>query len=141
MTVHGMRYGDGCLEVKRTGEYLLLSGWNYSIEIRPRIVAIKGFKRVEVKEIYDSRKKIVFIYHDVVKELGECNDVVEEIDLGDYLVKVTSLFTGHYITIVTPGYTLIDYIVITGDQTLIILQGKRNIFLEEYRDIVTIYLN
>jgi len=141
LVMYSIRYRDGCLEVKRAGEYLLLSGWNYSIEIRPRIISVKGFKRAEVKEVYGSRRKIVFIYHDAVKELRECYNTVEEIDLGDHLVKATSLFTGHYITIVTPGYTLIDYIVITGDQTLIILQGKRNIFLEEHRDTLTLYLN
>ena len=56
------------------------------------------------------------------------------------MVKKTSLFTGEYITIITPGYSLIEYLVITDRVTVIVTQGGRDVYFEREDDTIAVYI-
>jgi len=140
MSIHYISYRNGCLQVKRTGEYIVVSSNGFSIEIRPRIITVKGVKEAEEKPIYSAKRKSIYIYHDSIDALEKCPDKPDELLLGDYMVKKTSLFTGEYITIITPGYSLIEYLVITDRVTVIVTQGGRNVYFERGDDTIAVYI-
>lgn len=139
MLSRGVLFNDGCLEVKRSGERLIVAGENFSVELSPRVVLVKGARSVEVKEVYGSRGKVVYIHHQAVSALKKCEGATDEVDFGDYIVRSTRLYTGSYTTIITPGYSLVNYVVVTKDSTVIVLQGKREVYFEE-NEHVAVYV-
>lgn len=133
-------FKEGCLEVRRKGDSLEVRGGNFTIELRPRVISVDGSTGISIEGIYGSRRKVIYIRHEGIKTLDHCNEKIEEVDLGDYIVKSTYLFTGSYITIITPGYLLVDYVVITDDSAAVVVQGKRSTYFEESGRRVTIYV-
>ncbi len=114
---------------------------NMEIELRPRAVIVRGGAGdVEgaVEEKKRGKKYIYISLREPPRGLGHtCG--FEKADTGGFEARVTDLGFAHYLTIVTPGPYLYDYIVVTDTLILVTCSGKKSVYVDREDDVVTLY--
>jgi len=138
-----LRYKESCILAEYSPEYFRVKARNYELEVRPRIVSLKGCGNISASTLYRGRKKAVYISHQAIQcfRREECHgDLESEVNTGYFTVKATVTPHGDYLTILTPGSFLSDYIVVGEDMTYIQLPGGRDAYFERLADLCTIYI-
>jgi len=132
---------NGSLEVLVKESVLVLRGSNFFIEIRPRSVIISNVKDLRIGE--DTKKKYIYIYLiEPIKPLTSVHSKIvpgKPFNIGDYQLRYTITNYDHYYTIITPGYTLYDYIVVSSDEIGIVTSRKREVYYEVSDHMITLY--
>lgn len=138
-----LRYKSSCILAEYSPEYFRVKAGNYELEIRPRVISLRGCEHISVSTLYRGRKKAIYVKHRVIQsyQVDECRVGLEdELNVGYFTVKVTETSHGSYLTILTPGSFLSDYIVVGEDITYIQLPGGREAYFEKLGDLCTIYV-
>jgi len=138
-----LRYKEACIIGEYSPEYFHVKARNYELEVRPRMISLTGCGDVSVSTLHRGRKRAVYVSHQVIEcfRKEECKgDVESEVNTGYFTVKATATPHGDYITILTPGSFLSDYIVIGEDMTYIQLPGGRDVYFEKLTGLCTIYI-
>ncbi len=132
---------NGSLEVLVKESVLVLRGSNFFIEIRPRSIIVSNVKDLRIGE--DTKKKYIYVYLvEPIKPLTSAFSKIvpgKLINIGDYQLRYTVTNYDHYYTIITPGYTLYDYIIISSDEIGIVTSRKREVYYEVSDHIITLY--
>ncbi len=136
-------WGDGHLEVKAIDNELLVKAGNLKIMLRPRVIIVEGVQTEhEVGEAGKrSKKKYVYIYPDQgIRSLEGRGKIINEYNMDRFEIKYQRLSFNEYLTIITPGEYLYDYIIITRDTITIAMSGKREPYFYKENNRLTIYL-
>lgn len=132
--------GDECVEVVLAGESIHISGYNFGIEIRERTVIVRGAQRSEVHSIRNGRKKVVYIWFNEIRGFKCAGEVYEELTSTIAHLKRISLPVGDFINIVLAGRFMFDYAVLGRDVVALILSGKREVYVDREKNVITVYV-
>ena len=135
-----MPWLNGSLEVLVKESVLVLRGSNFFIEIRPRSIILSNVKDLRIGE--DTKKKYIYVYLlEQIKPLSSQSRILpgKLINMGDFQLRYTVTNYDHYYTIITPGYTLYDYIIVSSDEIGIVTSRKREVYYEISDHMITLY--
>ncbi|WP_148677116.1 hypothetical protein [Staphylothermus hellenicus] len=137
-----MKWGNGSLSVELNEDILTIYSPNFLLELRPRTIIVDNCRGYRVGE--DNKRKYIYIY---LKEKinpytspPQITPTKKPILLGNYQLVYTTTKYDLYYTIITPGYTLYEYVIITNDEVGIALSRKRETYFEETDNKLVIYL-
>lgn len=135
-----VRFDEKCFEVELVSDTIRIRS-GLELEVRERIIMIRGALDSKVYSIRNGRKKAVYIRH--VGITARCEDsqkMVEEISGPFAYVRYTKSRLGGYLTIITPGRFFTDYIVIDESTVAIVLPGHREVYVEKIDNTLTLYI-
>ncbi|MEM3925965.1 MAG: hypothetical protein QXU13_00015 [Desulfurococcaceae archaeon] len=137
-----VKFGEGCLGISFTTESIVINGIKLNIEVRPRMVIIHGVKDVNISQIYQHRKKVIYIHHEgePYKNYYCGNNVYTEYSAPVFSLKYTELNVGKYITMILSPTFLIDYLVISDNIVVLIIPGKRKVFVDTSKNTTSLYI-
>jgi hypothetical protein len=137
---HYLKFNDKCLEILIESGSITVHG-NFDLEIRQRIIVTSGDVKTEIHSIRGGKKKVIYLHYD--KFMGsECapgHRVLDELPTHLAHIKYIESRLGGYLTIITSGYFLVDYIVVSSETVAIVTSGKREIYIDRNNN-VAIYI-
>ncbi len=136
-------YSKGAWRVRSVGGAVEISGKDGKIILDARTITIPKESKVKVAEP-SVKKRTLYVFH---RDLGFI-DSPPYIDLRagqsrvyeNFDLRPVDLDFEQYLTIVTPGSFLYDYAIITRKKTGVIMSAKREIYVEETKNSLIIYL-
>ncbi len=141
-----VKWGAGrALEVEVSQDVMVLKGEGLEIILEPRSIHLEA-PEFYVAEYEDGRRKRVYI------RLPQGVKGVEapRVDIDSTTARLLGLFEvrlteipglDRYLTIVTPGGYLYDYVILTSDQVMFETSAKKKLYREEMPgESITIYL-
>ncbi|MGC9012452.1 hypothetical protein [Thermogladius sp.] len=131
-----VKWGSSGLLVKLEDDALRIEG-SFNVEVRPRGVVFEQVKSYRVAS--DERKKYIYVEHEELKPADAVN-CSEELDLGKYVISSVDLGFEEYVTVTTPGESLIDYLVLTRRISCIVVSRKREPYFDLTQGTLAIYL-
>ncbi|MEM4717608.1 MAG: hypothetical protein QXE81_02475 [Desulfurococcaceae archaeon] len=135
-----IRFNDKCIEIISGRDYILVKA-GINIEIRERVITINGGIGYELKNIKNNRKKVIYIFHrGITSNCSPGHEIPVELSLLNAHVKYTETSIGGFLTIVTSGSFLIDYIIVNKDTITIIMPGRKEAFVEQSNNTITVYI-
>lgn len=137
----GLRNGYITLTIK--SDVLILESRNILIELRPRTVVVRdNIKSFEERDVGKSKKKkIVYIdFSETLKLFVGQGEQVRETLVDGYEIRRQDLGFDEYLTIITPGTHLYDYIILSSSTLAIVLSGKRQVYFDKEDNMLTIYI-
>ena len=145
--MHGrieVKWGNSCIELEHSIDILRLNSVNYRVELRPRTIIVKG--SIDSSEVVETgkhrKKKYLYInFKEKIKGfVGRRYSQETEFILRNFEVKILDLEFERYITIITPGPFLYNYVIISQDQLVIELSGKREVYIDRELKMITVYI-
>ncbi len=138
-----IKWGSGSILLKSIASDLVLKTDNLYLELRQRVVVVEG--SIGSYEIVSSgrsgkRKHVYIKLRDSVKPLGRKGVVVDREYIDNFEIRVLEKEFGKYITVVTPGAFLYDYIILSDDIIMVSLSGKREAYIDLEDNRLTIYV-
>lgn len=113
------------------------------IELRPRTIVVKNnIKSFEERDVGKTRKKkVIYIdFRESLKLFMGQGEQVKEILVDGYEIRRQDLGFDEYLTIITPGTHLYDYIILSSSTLAIVLSGKRQVYFDKEDTVLTIYI-
>ncbi|WP_440059212.1 hypothetical protein ACSU1N_05345 [Thermogladius sp. 4427co] len=132
-----INWGSGGLYASVENDNIRIEG-GYSIEVRTRAIIFEN--AVDYFIIDGEKKKYIYIEHGELMPRQDAKGCSDELELGRYLLRRVDLGFEEYLSIITPGESLVDYIVVTRKLTCIILSRKRQVFTDLSNNTLAIYL-
>ena len=131
------------LEVDVQVDELIVRGGNFKISLRSREIEVQG----NIKSYGDyvvGRKKYCYIDFNGPLTLLD----IPRVDLrnqdmeiiSNFELRVTDIEVSKYLTIVTPGNFLYNYVILSNNSLGVELSSRRNVFYEQIRDGVIVYM-
>ncbi|ABN69620.1 hypothetical protein Smar_0512 [Staphylothermus marinus F1] len=137
-----IKWGNGSLYTELHEDTLIIYSSNFSLELRPRTIIIDNYRGYRIGE--DNKRKYIYVY---LKEKinpyatpPQITPAKKPVLIGDYQIVYTTTKYDIYYTIITPGYTLYEYVIITSDEVGIALSRKRETYFEETDNKLIVYL-
>ena len=134
---------NGCIDFKaRNNELEIITG-DLKIILRPRaIIFINGVTDYELGESgRKAKKKYIYIYpRNGIEPINKCGKLLKEYTLDRFEIMYQKLSFNEYMTIITPGEYLYDYIILTNDTVTIAMSGKKEAYFYREEDKLTIYI-
>ncbi|MEM0198736.1 MAG: hypothetical protein QW733_01645 [Desulfurococcaceae archaeon] len=133
-------YKDECIEVAFTTDSIHLKGLNFNVEIRERVVIVKGSGEASVHGIRGGKKKVVYIQLENNRGV-KCTENAQD-ELSSTLAQIKRIVTsvGDFISIVPSGRFLIDYAIVGENIVALLVPGRKNVYIDrEGKDSVTVY--
>lgn len=135
-----VKFNDKCIEIVQGGDYISIKA-GINIEIRERIITINGVTGYELKNIRNGRKKVLYIYHrGITSSCPPGREIPIEVSLRNAHVKYTETSIGGFLTIITSSLFLVDYIVLSKETIAIIIPGRKEAYLDQVKDTITVYI-
>ncbi|AEM38755.1 hypothetical protein Pyrfu_0886 [Pyrolobus fumarii 1A] len=139
-----VKWGPGkALEMEVSEDVMILRGDGFELDLEPRSVRLEA-SEFAVREYSDDKRKRVYI--DVPVGIHGVQAPRVDIDgtrmVGYFEVRLTEIENlDRYLTIITPGGFLYDYVVVTSEGVMFETSAKRKLYREEVPgEAVTIYL-
>jgi hypothetical protein len=131
---------NGVLYVDIRDEVLVLQAVNNVLELRPRTLIVKKYRGYRIGE--DPKNKYLYIYlaEKIRSFPGKISSEKEEYMIGNYVLKRTITKYDEYYTIITPGYFLYEYIILTSEEIGIAMSRKREVYFEPENGSLIVYL-
>ncbi len=137
-----IKWWSGSLVFRVSSEQLVVGSRNTSVDLRQRTVIVKA--PIESYEVFydeNSRKKYVYIYfRGNIRPFERRCRVVDREAIGVFEIRVVDKEFESYLTIVTPGFYLYDYVILTRDSIAIVLSGNRQVYFDKGVDHLTVYI-
>ncbi len=137
-----VKWGDGCIDLEARAGELAITFSNTKITLRPRIIIVEG-SDVDYEEGSSGKsvkKKYIYIHvRECLKPLPAQGKYISTVLYDKYEIRYQKLGFGEYLTIVTPGEYLYDYIIVTEDTITIGMSGKREAYFYKEDKRLTIY--
>lgn len=135
-----IRMENTCVEVDFTSDSVRLRGVNYDVEIRERVVIVKGASRWDLYTIRGGRRKVVYLWLEGARGYECENGVYEEVTSTVAHVRRISLSIGDYVNVMLAGKFLFDYAILGKDVLVLMLSGKREVYVDKEKDSVAVYV-
>jgi len=132
-----IKWGSHGLDVEVENGTLSIRG-SFSIEVKPRGVVFERATGYRVAG--DARKKYIYVEHAELKPLEDAVDCPDELELGKLVLNRVDLDFEEYLTVVTSGESLIDYMVVTRRLTCIVVSRRREAYFDFTGDTLAVYL-
>ncbi len=131
---------NGILYVDARDEVLVLQAVNLVLELRPRALIINKYRGYRVGE--DQRNRYLYIYlaEKIRSFPGKTSVEKGEYMISNHVLKRTITKYDEYYTIITPGYFLYKYIILTSDEIGVAMSRKREIYFEPENSSLIVYL-
>ncbi len=123
------------------GESLTIAAYNLTITLNSRGVdVVASIKDTKVYEI-GKRKYVYIIFKEKIQPLptGK-SDIIDKAFTSGFEIIVTHINDNNYITVVTPGSWLYNYIILTNDTLMLELSKKRDVYFERLEDEVVVHI-
>ena len=134
---------NGCIDFKvRNNELEIITG-DLKIILRPRaIIFINGVTDYELGESgRKTKKKYIYIHpRNGIEPINKRGKLLKEYTLDRFEIMYQKLSFNEYMTIITPGEYLYDYIILTNDTVTIAMSGKKEAYFYREEDKLTIYI-
>ncbi len=139
-----VRWGPGkALELEVAEDVMIIRGRNIEVDLEPRSVRIEA-PEFYVKEYSDEKRKRVYVELPQGVEGLEAPriDIDSKSMVGYFEVRVSEIEgLDRFLTIVTPGGFLYDYVIITSDKLMFETSARRKTYQENVPgETITIYL-
>ncbi len=135
-----MKLENRCIEISVGGDVIQIES-GLTLELRQRIITATGVTGYSIHEIRSGKKKVVYLYYQ--SNNTACPEQVKTQDeVSTHLASFRSIKTrvGGFLTIITSGQFIVDYVVIGEREVAIVIPGKRQVYIEENKNVVTIYI-
>lgn len=136
-----IKFNDKCLEVKLTSDAVIINSGTV-LEIRQRIVSVQNAINYSVHSIRSGRKKVIYIRHGGLG--SKCKapyKALDELQSPIAYIKHIKSNLGDFVTIITPGQFLLDYVILSSDIIVVMVSGKREIYFEQSnKNILIMYI-
>ena len=141
-----VRWGPGrALELQVAQDAMIIRGDGLEIDLEPRSIHVEA-EEFAVREYGDEKRRWVYI--DLPRGVRGIEAPRIDIDaghpklLGLFEVRLTEVDNiDRYLTIVTPGGFLYDYVILTGDKLMFETKARRKLYRESVPgESLTIYL-
>ena len=136
-------YSKGAWRVRSVGGGVEVSGGRRKLIFDARTITAPKDSEVRVAEP-SVKKRTIYVFHEdlgfiesppyIDLRAGQSR-VYENFDL-----RPVDLDFEQYLTIVTPGSFLYDYVIVTKRKTGVIMSAKRDVYIEETKNSLIIYL-
>ncbi len=136
-------WGNGCIEFKVRNNELEINGENVKIILRPRVIIFtNGVTDYELGESgRKAKKKYIYIYpKNGIEPINKRGKFLKEYSLDRFEIMYQKLSFSEYMTIITPGEYLYDYVIITRDIVTIAMSGKKEAYFYKEENKLTIYI-
>lgn len=135
-----VKFNEKCFEVELTSDVIRIRG-GVELEIRERIITVRGALSSEVYNVRNGKKKAIYIRHiGVTARCENSQKLVEEVSSPFAYIKYTKSRLGGYLTIITPSRFFTDYVVIDESTIAIVLPGRREVYAEKIDDTLILYI-
>ncbi len=136
-------YSKGAWRVRSVGSSVEVIGRKGKIILDARTIAVPKDSEIKIAEP-SVKKRTIYVFHD---DLGLV-DSPPYIDLRagqsrvyeNFDLRPVDLDFEQYLTIVTPGSFLYDYVIISRKKTGVIMSAKREVYVEETGKSLIVYL-
>ena len=141
-----VKWGPGkALELQVSQDAMIIRGSGVEIDLEPRSIHVEA-EEFAVREYGDDKRRWVYI--DLPRGIKGIEAPRVDIDssqprlLGLFEVRLTEVDgLERYLTIVTPGGFLYDYVVVTSDKLMFETKARRKLYQESVPgESLTIYL-
>jgi hypothetical protein len=136
-------FGEGSLEYYTYGERLQLRGLNNIIELRPRSLFIGKAKSRE--DGLAGKRRYIYIYPPEPLKPLPMQPMIGGRGLGrtsirGFEVRYAETPIGFFHTIILPGWSLLDYLIVADDQFAVAVSGKKEVYYDVEDDSLTVYV-
>ncbi len=140
------KWGAGrALEIEVSEDVMIIRGDGFELDLEPRSIHLEA-PEFHVREYADEKRKRIYI--DLPAGIKGIMAPRIDVDYGEskllglFEVRLTSINgLGDYLTIVTPGGYLYDYVILTNDSVMFETSARRKTYREEMPgEALTIYL-
>ncbi|WFO75109.1 hypothetical protein J4526_08555 [Desulfurococcaceae archaeon MEX13E-LK6-19] len=135
-------FQKGFIDIVVKSGILTLQSSNLVMELRPRAIIlqdkIRDYEETEIGKT--KRKKVIYLHlEEAIEPFKGRGEVVKEVLIENYEIRRQDLGFEEYITIVTPGTHLYEYIIISSDTITVSLSAKRQAYVDKEDHTTTIY--
>ena len=137
-----IRWGKGkALGIGLGGGELEIVSANMNIILHPRDIVIEG-KVDKYEDVVAGKRKYIYVYF---KESLQPLDA-SRIDIGDvevingFEVRITNIEVARYLTIITPGAYLYNYVIVSDNILSAEVNTRREVYYEKMDKGLMIYL-
>ncbi len=140
------KWGAGrALEIEVSEDVMIIRGDGFELDLEPRSVHLEA-PEFYVREYTDEKRKRIYI--DLPAGIKGIEAPRIDIDYGEnrllglFEVRLTSISSlDNYLTIITPGGYLYDYVILTSNNMMLETNARRKTYREEMPgESLTIYL-
>lgn len=123
------------------GEALTIAAYNLTLTLNPRGVDVATSIR-DLRVYSVGKRKYTYIYfNELVKPLPTGrSDITDRAFISGFEIVVTHIDGNNYLTVVTPGSWLYNYVVLADNTLLIEMSSKRDVYFEKLVDEVVIHI-
>ncbi|RLG82716.1 MAG: hypothetical protein DRO40_06905 [Thermoprotei archaeon] len=137
-----LRWNNGVIEIRKEGEHIIISSKNYIFELRPRTIIIHGkiasYEHVETGK--QKKRKYTYIYLDNAIEPKQGHGkIIKEVLYENFEVRYQDMGFEKFLTIVTPGAYLYEYVILTAEILTVAYSAKREAYVDIEPGLATIY--
>jgi len=139
--INRVKWGNGVVLIRCSEDSLILTFKNVKITLYPREVQVnRGVLRFFESTV--GKKRYVYVYFREKLKPIITNDITNARNTRvqcNFEVHCVDLEFSKYLTIVTPGATLYNYVVFTEDIMTIVSSGKRKVYFETIDGGLNVY--
>ncbi len=135
--------GGGSVLLRDKGSSIIIVFSNAEIELRQRSIIVRKTRVAGVEGAGEEKKrgKKKYVYVLLEESLSglatSCG--LEQAVIDGFEARVTSIGASPYLTVITPGPYLYDYVIVSENTVAAACSGKRSIYVDRDEDAVTLY--
>ncbi len=137
-------WGDGVLELVLDPTAAKVRGGNVTIGFEPRQLSVEGVEaEVEVHQVGTKRMYCYVVLKEPITPLkGYKFNVIHGFSryVDGFEVRFTDLGFSRFLTLVTPGAWLYNYVIISDDRITCELSIRREVYVEKEDGVTRVYV-
>lgn len=137
-----IRWGKGrALGLSLSGDELEIVSANVNIILHPRDIVVEG-KVDRYEDVIAGKRKYIYVYFgESLQPLNASRIDINDIEvINGFEVRITNIEVARYLTIITPGAYLYNYVIISDNILSAEVNTRREVYYEKTGKGLTIYL-
>lgn len=135
-------WGDGCVSFRSRNNELKVIAENLEILLRPRVIVF--IDKIDSYELCEcgkkAKKKYIYIYPKThIQPINKRGKFLKEYTIEKFVIMHQRLSFDEFITVITPGEYLYDYIILTKEVITVAMSGKKEAYFYEEENRLTVY--
>ncbi len=138
-----VKWRNGSLKLVFKEPLLEIISKNYRFILRPRIVIVEGTVKEYNIASPNRRGKYKYVYIELGEEVipfDKKGRMPRPDIIGGFEVNYQDMRFEEYLTIVTPGTFLYEYVILTTNMLTICLSAKKEAYVDLEENVATIYV-
>ena len=133
-------WGEGHLELRFVEDWLEVHAANCRVVLAPRSVEVHGKAAGHRESLVGKRKYIYVELAEPLKPLKGPGERVEKLLAGGFEITGTDVEFSRYLTIITPGFYLYNYAVLSDTSLALEVSTRREAYFNQEGGKLTLYL-